>query len=157
MDKKKAGYGLFLERAASLGGTESLSSLADRQTEREPEARTNPPSDMGSSYPAPVRSGVRAENEFGVFERESNRAIVLLFRICAEVESMAHVFEGLDDEHFLKHMKMTYGHVFSEFLASEYQAAREVEKSSSLVDATWGPMYRKFCWTSARRDSASQR
>ena len=51
---------------------------------------------------------------------------------------MAHVFEGLDDKHFIKQMKTTYGHLFSEFLASEHQAAREVEKSSSLVDATWG-------------------
>ena len=74
--------------------------------------------DLGSKGPVEELSPALiapAENEVDVFERKNNRAIVLLFKVCAELEVMTQVFEGLDDDHFLDRIRGLYGPLFSKF------------------------------------------
>ena len=73
---------------------------------------------MGSKGPVEELSPALiapAENEVDVFERKNNRAIVLLFKVCAELEVMTQVFEGLDDDHFLDRIRGLYRLLFSKF------------------------------------------
>jgi len=134
IEKRKAGYGLFVERAAALGGA-GPSSLKEPTVAPELEIVLQSPSGLGWVAPRPstFKAPVAVDSE--VYERENNRAIVLLFRVCSEAEVMSPVYEGLDDELFLEQIRGLYGHHFSEFQRSE----KNIEAREDLtLDSTWG-------------------
>jgi hypothetical protein len=141
IEKKKAGYGLFVERAAALGGA-GPSSLKEPTVAPELEIVLQSPSGLRlgvpktSTFKAPP---VAVDSE--VYERENNRAIVLLFRVCSEVEVMSPVYDGIDDEFFLERIRGLYGHHFSEFQRSE----KNIEAREDLtLDSTWGQRIESF-------------
>jgi hypothetical protein len=107
LTKKKPGYGLFLEREAMMKAEKAPESVARAKAVVPPETLKQAGGGGRESTiaVAPLTSRL---DKGEIFERESNKAIVLLFKTCAQMEPMVHVFEGLDNEDFLEVTRSVY-------------------------------------------------